>query len=372
MRKSIIVLSAVLLLVAAYFVKEFLADSKEPPKQNKGKVVKTVFTEIVKNDTLPVIIRESGNLVAKHKIQLFSEAQGLLEVPADDFRVGIRSSKGKVLLQINNDDDFAALQAQKSSFQNLIAGILPDFKLDYPESFPVWVAYLKALDVDLPLADLPEARSEQEKYFIIGKGIYKSFYAIKNLEEALKRYTIKAPFDGVLTEALVTNGSLVRPGQKLGEYISQDVFELFLSVNANLVNSLKIGKKVLLRTADKSNEWTGKAVRINGKIDQASQTVQVFVEVRGKGLREGMYLESFVEAKEIENAYEVSQKLLINNKAVYVYKDSTLQLQEVTPQFFKEKTVLVSGIPDGTMLISKPVPGAFVGMPVKPYQPTKK
>ncbi len=196
MRKGIIVFSALLLLGISYFIRQQLAESKAPPKQKSGKVIKTVFIETVKNETLPVIIKESGNLMAKHKIQLFSEAQGLLEIAADDFRVGVKSSKGKVLLHINNDDDFAALQAQKSSFQNLIAGILPDFKLDYPNSFPAWVAYLKALDVSKPIAELPVSTSEQEKYFIIGKGIYKSFYAIKNLEESLKRYTISAPFDG--------------------------------------------------------------------------------------------------------------------------------------------------------------------------------
>ncbi|MGB2273725.1 MAG: efflux RND transporter periplasmic adaptor subunit [Flavicella sp.] len=365
MRKLIISFVAILFVIVSYFVKNSLAAKKVQKKQKVEKIVKTVFTEQVMNTSLPIVIRESGSLVAKHKVALFAEAQGVLEVPNDDFRVGVTASKGSVLLQINSDDDTANLLAQKSNFQNAIAVILPDLRMDHPKSFPAWEAYFKNFDISSSLQELPTPLNETEKYFVIAKGIYKNYYAIKNLEASLERYTIRAPFNGVLSEALVTNGSLIRPGQKLGEFIGKEIYELFLSVNANLVNSLAVGKEVHIYSLNSEKSWTGKVVRFNNKIDQKTQTVQVYVEVRGKDLREGMYVDASVTANRIDNAYEIPQNILIAKKAVYVYEDGFLKLQPVVPVYFNENTVLVKGLKNGQLLVNRPVSGAFEGMQVK-------
>ncbi len=50
--------------------------------------------------------------------------------------------------------------------------------------------------------------SEKENYFITGRGIVSSYYNLKNLEQRLSKYVISAPFSGILTEALVTEGTL--------------------------------------------------------------------------------------------------------------------------------------------------------------------
>ena len=367
MRKIIISVVAITLLGGAYYAKKHLAESKKAPKQKNEKIIKTVFIETVKNETLPINIEESGNLIAKDKVQLFSEVQGVLEITKKDFRAGVEFNKNETLLKINSDEHFATLQAQKSSLQNLIAAIMPDLQLDYPDSFSKWNSYLKNFNVDTKIQELPKSSSDKEKYFITGKNIYNSYYAIKNLEARLDKYRLTAPFKGILTEVSVTNGSLVRPGQKLGEFISQNIFELRLSVNANLVNNLKKGKKVTLFSIDKESSWQGKVARVNGKIDLVSQTVDVYIEVKGADLREGMYLQAFVAAKEIPDSYEVSRKLLVNNEAVYVLDNDKLKLVAINPVFFNENTVIVKGLTNGTQLISKPVPGAFTGMPVKVY-----
>lgn len=368
MRKVIISLVAILFVVVSYFIQKSFAAKKTPKKQKVEKIIKTVFTEKVANTSLPVVIRESGSLVAKHKVTLFAEAQGILEIPKDNFRVGVAASRGSVLLKINSDDEVANLLAQKSSFQNAIAAILPDLRMDHPQSFPAWESYFKAFDIAQPLQAFPEPQNDLEKYFVIAKGIYKNFYAIQNLEASLKRYTIKAPFDGVLSETLVSNGSLIRPGQKLGEFLGKDVFELFLSVNANLANSLAVGKKVTLHSLTSTKTWSGKVVRFNNRIDQKSQTVQVFIEVRGSDLREGMYVDASVAANMIDNAYEIPQNILIDKKEVYVYENGFLKLQPVVPVYFNKKTVLIQGLKEGQLLVTRPVSGAFEGMQVKLFE----
>gem|GEM_PF-5260202 len=50
---------------------------------------------------------------------------------------------------------------------------------------------------------------------------------------------------------------------------------------------------------------------------------------------------------------------------VYIVKDSLLELAPVKPVYFNEKTVVVKGLKDGDILVSKPVPGAYTGMHVQ-------
>ena len=83
---------------------------------------------------------------------------------------------------------------------------------------------------------------------------------------------------------------------------------------------LKIGNTVSLTNLERTKTYEGKVVRVNGKVDLASQTVKVFIEVAHKDLKDGMYLEAHVVAKSEKNAFEVSRKLLINNNSVYTVK----------------------------------------------------
>ena len=81
------------------------------------------------------------------------------------------------------------------------------------------------------------------------------------MELTLAKYNITAPFDGVLVEALVTPGSLIRPGQKLGEFIQPTVFEIEAPVSASMIGFLKIGQKVTVTsTNNDSKKWIGEIV----------------------------------------------------------------------------------------------------------------
>jgi multidrug efflux pump subunit AcrA (membrane-fusion protein) len=171
-----------------------------------------------------------------------------------------------------------------------------------------------------------------------------------------------------LTEALVTKGTLIRQGQKLGEYIDPSVYELELSIEKSYSDLLKIGKEVTLSTNDSDSEYIGKVTRINGKIDQATQTIKVFVEVKGSDLKEGMYLEANLKTINATDAIEISRKLLIDESQIFIVKDSILDVIDVDPVHFSSKTVVVKGVPNGTRILSKSVPGAYAGMLVKIYE----
>lgn len=371
MRKLIIVGVGVVVLALSFALSNYFKNSKKRPKQKAVKVEKTIFTEEVKNGDVAIAITANGSVTAKNKVAIFSEVQGVLQGTGKEFKAGVSYRKGQTLLRINNQEFYATIQSQRSTLQNLIASIMPDMQLDYPESFQKWDVYLRNFDIKSTIKPLPEPSSDKEKYFITGKNIYTTFYNVKNLEARLAKYNVRAPFNGIITEALVTNGTLVRAGQKMGEFIDDTVFELALSVNGSFADVLQKGKKVTLNNLEKTKTWNGKVTRINGKIDQATQTVQVFIEVKGKDVREGMYLEANVPIKTATEAIEIDRKLLVDNTSLYVVKNNKLDMVTVNPIHFNEKTVVVKGLENGEILVRKPVAGAYVGLPVTIFSETK-
>ncbi len=363
MRKLALAVIGVLMLVGAVFGAKKLIDSKKRPKPRARKVVKAVFVEEVKNGSVPIVIEANGRLTATRRIELFSEVQGVFKNTGRPFKPGQSYRKGETLLRLDANEYRASVQAAKSNLYNLVSSIMPDLRLDYPEVFPKWQEYLASFDIEKSTPPLPKAASEQEKFFITGRNIYSTYYNVKNLEQRLSKFTIRAPFSGVLTEALVTEGTLVRNGQKLGSFVNTDAYELQVSVPSEYGYLLKVKEPVILSNLEGTRTYQGKVVRVNAAVDAASQTVSAFVQVKDERLKEGMFLNASLSSKNEENAISLSRNLLQHNSEIfYVVNDTVLNSMNVSPVFFSDKNVVVKGIPDGTKILSKPVSGAYPGM----------
>jgi multidrug efflux pump subunit AcrA (membrane-fusion protein) len=243
--------------------------------------------------------------------------------------------------------------------------MMADLKLDYPKAYDQWNAFLAGFDLQSPLPPLPEVRDKKAEFFIAGRGVISAYYAIKNLEERLGKYSIRAPYDGVLASAFVTQGTLVRPGQNLGEFIATDAYELSLSIAPNASDFLTIGDEVSLSSRSGDRNFSGYITRINRRVDPTTQMVQVFVETKDSALKEGMYLEAEISAGFVDNALLLSRKLLVDDTSIYGVKDGVLVLVAVEPIYFMPNRMVVRGVPDGTIVLTQPVSGAHTGMRVQ-------
>ncbi|MEM9867635.1 MAG: HlyD family efflux transporter periplasmic adaptor subunit [Bacteroidota bacterium] len=368
MRKLILsIIMGGILIVGSLYFSGVIAGSKKDRKTIPRKVVKTVFVDTVTNTTVPIIIPANGNLKAKRRVELFSEVQGVFRPGSKLFRTGQEYGKGQTLIRIDSDEYYASVQSAKSNLYNLLTSIMPDLRLDYPNIYPKWQQYLNSFDLQSSTPSLPEINSDKERFFVSGRGILSSYYNVKNLEQRLSKYNITAPFKGVLTDALVTEGTLIRAGQKLGEYINVGVYELEVSVSKTYGDFLKVGKEVVLSNLNKTKEYLGKVTRVNGRVDQNSQTITVFIEVSGEDLKEGQYLEANLEAKEEENAIEIDRSLLLENNQIFVVRDSILDIIPVSPVYFTDKRVVLKNVPNNEVIVSKTLAGAYAGMLVKVY-----
>jgi multidrug efflux pump subunit AcrA (membrane-fusion protein) len=369
MRNIILSIIGVVLIIASIFFAKKLIDNKNKPRPVAAKVVKTVFVDTVKNATIPIVLPANGNLTAKQRVELYSEVQGIFRTGNKLFKPGQTYRRGETLIRIDASEYYASVQSAKSNLYNAIAAIMPDLRLDFPEVFQKWQTYLNNFDLAKSTPELPKMTSEKENYFITGRGIVSSYYNVKNLEQRLSKYNITAPFDGILTEALATEGSLVRNGQKLGEFINPKVYEMEVAISKSFANILKVGEKVSLSNLDKTESYSGTVSRVNGSIDPNTQTITAFIEVAHENLKEGMYLEASLNAKDIEDAIEINRNLLLDDQKIFVVNDSLLDVIPVRPIHFSDTKVVLKDVPNGTIILNRAVPGAYAGMLVKPFEP---
>jgi len=371
MRNIILSILGVLLIIGAFFFGNIIISSKQKKKPIPKKVVKTVYTNTVQNSNIPIIISANGNLVAKRRVELYAEVQGIFKTNRKLFKPGQKYRQGETLIRIDAAEYYANVQSSKSNLYNSIAAIMPDLRLDFPDIYPKWQQYLSSFDLNKTTPKLPEMTSEKEKYFITGRSIVTNYYNVKNLEQRLSKYTISAPFSGILTEALVTEGSLIRNGQKLGAFIDDSEYEMEVALSKQYASLLKVGKKVVLNNLENTEKFSGVVSRVNGSIDATTQTITAYIDVKDEKLKEGMYLAANLNAKEEKNAIEIDRNLVLDNNEVFVVRDSVLDVIQVNPVYFSDNKAVIKNIPNGTVILSKSVPGAYAGMLVKPLTSEK-
>lgn len=368
-KRRLSIVGAVLVIVAAIGGQNYLASKKQDaPRKDPIINIKQAATMPAQLASIATTLDVEGQLSAFDKVEIYSEIGGMVESSGRTFKVGTYFPKGSALLKVDDSEARLALLAQKSTLLNAIAQAMPDLKIDYTESFPAWEAYLNAFDVEQPIQALPTPKTDQEKRFIATRNLYTQYYNIKSQEQRLDKYTLNAPFSGVLTSADVQVGTVIRTGQKLGELMANGNYELVATVPLSDLNYLKNGSMVTLSSEDIEGSWNGRVKRISDQIDPGSQTVQVFISVNGKDLREGMYMRGEVASRQVEAAMRIPRELLVDQKGVYVVQDSLLQLRPVNVVKMEAETVIITGLKGQEQLLANPLPGAFDGMRVAPIK----
>lgn len=366
-RQISIVAALLFLLGAAYYFKK-LSDQKKPPKEapKKAALLQSVESFAIEKGSVASSLEIQGRLKAFNKIDLFSEVSGTLVSTTKPFKVGSYFEKGAVLLRIDDEEARLNLLAQKSSLENLITQMMPDLKIDYPESFQQWKDYLDQFDVNKSVKAFPTPLSDAEKFLISSRNLHNQYYNIRSAETRLNKYSIAAPFSGVLTQTSINAGSLIRSGQKLGELMNTYSYELEATVSMQDLKSIRPGNTVKLRSDNLEGQWTGKVKRISDQIDPSTQSVIVFIGVSGKELREGMYLRGDISAGSISDAIEVPRDLLVDQKAVYqIQGDSQLVLQNIELVSINGTKAIIKGIDNNAFLLKEVLPGMYDGMKVE-------
>ncbi len=339
---------------------------KQPKKQEKKKDYKEFKTVKVEPKEVQNTLNLTGRIVPLQKVDIIAEVQGRARQTQKGFEEGTAFRDGELLLSLDDSKFRYSLNAQKSQFKSALVNAMADVQLDYPTEFPEWNSFLQSIDVKKPLPALPETTTQQLNNFLNNKNIFNLYYNIKSQEEILRDYRIYAPFSGSVTIALIDAGDLVRPRTKLGEFIRTDVYEVKAAVTASEVNEFEIGQDVELYIRNIDQKVTAKIKRIGTSVDVSTQAVNVFLEVPGKHVKEGMYVEANFVKGSFNNALEVDKDLISRENRIYVIKDSTVVAKEIKVLQTRENKSVITGLDEGDQMITEKVTNPIAGIKAVP------
>jgi multidrug efflux pump subunit AcrA (membrane-fusion protein) len=368
MKKSLLrALAGLAILAFGVFVMNALIGMKgTPPVKPRSASARMVKAMDATSDTLAPEVRIEGRVQALNRMTVLSEVNGMLPVGGKEFREGVAFAEGEAMLRVDDSELRASLVAQRSQWLQLLAGSLADLQVDFPDRSEVWMDYVKSLRVESRLAELPEPATDRERLYLTSRGIVSGYHNIRANEERLDKFTVRAPFDGVVVGAQVQPGSMVRAGQPLGTLVGTGTFEVKSAVHARHLARLSEGDAVSLVDESGAEVANGRVARISGNVDPTTQSASVFCEVSempGQPLRDGRFLSGVVFGDELEGVMALNESLLEGNGSqVYVIGDGKLDLADVEVVHRDADVVLVRGLEPGTKVLAEPISGAYVGL----------
>ena len=352
MKRLKYVIIIIVLLGGAWILASLLSsqnkdDLRKPvvKKEAKESVIK------VKNELQFSVLNTSGRMYAFNKVEVFAEVSGVLEESSKRFKAGRRYKKGDVMININSDVYLNSLLAKKSNLLSQLSFLLADAKVDFPDSYQKWQSYLDNFDLIKPLQPLPEDLSSRETMYLASHNILSLFYEIKSMQANYEKYSIEAPFHGVVTQSNINPGTLVRNGQKLGEFINTYLYEMAVPVKAADLRKISIGKVVELNTVDNDKIYKGKIARVNFIVDQQTQSVQVYIQSTDKGILDGMFFNVAIKVQSDKKLARIPLQAIHNGSQVKVKTEENIELVDVT---IVEKTAtdyLVEGLEEGSLVV---------------------
>ena len=231
----------------------------------------TVLVARVASQKLSKPLRLPGELGAYRNVALYAKVQGFVE--KIDVDRGSEVKRGELLAQLSAPE----FEAQKSEAEAKLAANLATAKrLEEAAKTPGVVA---GNEVEIAQKQVEADRARIKVY--------------AQNEEYLK---IAAPFDGVITERNVHEGSIVGPSAAQPIVRIQEIARLRLTayVPESAVGGIAVGQKLKFTVpAYPGESFTGMVARVAHSLDSKMRTmpVELDVENRDKRLSPGMFAE---------------------------------------------------------------------------------
>ncbi len=319
-------------------------DSKIVKNESSKSSTDLISCSFVSSKDVNPEIEISGTINSKNKVDLISEVSGKVYSRKNKFKVGNEFKKGQTLIRIEASDLKLDIKSVKSEFLALLIQCLPDLKLDYSTSFEKWESYVENFSIGRSMKNLPDPESKQLRNFLSGRGVYSLFYKIMSLENRLEKFSIKAPFDCVVTQSFLSKGSNVLIGQRLGQIIDKNNYEMATSLGVSDSDLFRIGDKAILSSDDIEKSFSAKIKRKGNHINTLTQSVDVFFDVSNKNVKDGMFVKGTVFGKKIENVYKIARNKIVNNKFIFVREGYFLKEKEVQVIYSENDSIIIRGL----------------------------
>lgn len=342
-RKILIIAIGVVVFVGSIGLSRFLKKDRNRTEKQELSTTAVKTMRVIPGDVHREI-NITGRLLPEKNVTLYAEVGGKAKNGDKPFKEGVQFQKGQVILRINSDEIESSVLASRSNFQSLLASVIPDLKLDFPEISQAWENYLFSIEIEQNLPPLPDVEDKKLKLFLSGRQVFSNYYQIKELETRLDKYIIRAPFTGSVVSTNLDESTLVRIGQPIGEFISTGSYELEAGISYLDAQYLDVGTSFQMHDVNTGKTFNAKVVRVNERVDPSTQQVEIFASIKNPEAKSGIYLEGKIDAQKFENAIQIPVSSLINQQNIYVIEDSIAQLRPIDLAYKNDEIAIIKGL----------------------------
>ncbi len=362
------VVALVFIVGLAYGLMRFLiAQKAEPPMRPTMVVQRFVKALPVEYGAIVSPVSGPGRMSSVSEVDIIAEASGKIIQGDIPLKRGSAFSKGQMLFSVYDDEAKLALQARKSQFLNILANLLPDIKVDYPQHEKIFMDFFNAIDFKKDLPEFPEVDDDQLKVFLASRNVQSDYFSIRKDELQLKRYAVYASFNGTLDDVYLEVGSYTNTGGRVAHAIRTDQLEMEVPLQRFDADWVKIGDPVKVTSESSNLEWTGKVIRKSQMVDENTQSRGIFVQLNpraGKQVLVGEYLFAEFPGQTIEAAMEIPRNAVFNGDEVFIVVEGRLTKREINLIKINENSLIFNGIKEGQKLVIQPLINVLEGTPV--------
>nr|WP_267135529.1 efflux RND transporter periplasmic adaptor subunit [Pseudoalteromonas sp. L21] len=322
-------------------------------------------------DAITLDVKSHGIVKPKNHTELVAQVSGQVVSLSEQFVQGGFVKQGDILARIDpNDYEAALIEAE--------AGLAQASSALEIERAQVSVAQAEWDRIKGDSNQVIPSKLYLRKPQLAEKlASYRAAQAsVKRAKRNLERTYIKAPYDAIIDERLISLGSVVNPGSSFGSLSSTSIAEVRLPVadkDLQYLNNQGIGANVSISAefAGKQTTWQATIVRSEGVVDQRSRMNYLVAQVatpyeQKQPLRFGSYINATIEGRALDNAIVVPHHLVKDKKVAVLQDGETLTFK--TLNIVREQNGMViadNGLANGEKLITSALEYPTEGMAVK-------
>ena len=352
-----------------YFIKH------KPAVKQKGKdAPKPVFVDVLelKQENADILVQAMGEVRPSKEIDLKAEVAGEIVEISDSFYPGGIVKKGDLLVKIDQADFLIALEKSRTRVKKARA------------SLALEQGKQKSAEKELLMYEKSEEYTLADRSLALRKPQLASAQAdlesaVSDLDQArldLSRTLIKAPFDAIVIERHVNQGSCITSQETLASLYGTDTYWVtaFVPSDRIPVLSKKTGQaEVVLESQTSDIKRNGRLKSITGRITEKSRLAEVLVEIDDPlGLESGSapllakdYVALSIKIDTVKDIIALPRKYVHDNHYVWIYDNGRLKIKRINIFWKNKNNVLVrEGLLPGEKIITSAITIPVDGMPV--------
>lgn len=378
LRRTIAIVAPLAVIAAGIGGMSALNATKEKPEvKAEAPRAPAVFVETARLETTQLTANVQGEIRARTQAQIAAEVGGAIIWVSPDFAAGGIVKRGQPIARIDDRDYQLGIIRAEAEIARAQQVLVREDAL----------ARVARLDFERAGQKPPTALALREPQLAEARAMVAAAEA--GLEEAklrLSRTTVRAPFDGRVTERNVDLGQYVGVGSTIGRAYASDVVEARLPLSDGALAQVGLsvgyiaptgqGPEIRLFQAQNGElrEWRGRIVRVDAQIDPQTRTVMAIGEVAnplGKGqaapLAPGMFVNAEIMGRAAGDFVAFPRSALRGDGTVLVVGEGNL-IAVRQPQLAGgrgEVLYAASGLADGERVVVSALPGGYQGQQVE-------